>query len=437
LHFIENDAVKNLYSCKFKLNSNLGVFYSEFKGRLLHMGKYSYIDLFAGCGGLSLGLYNSNQWHGLFAVEKNHDAFQTLKHNLIDNKSHFSWPDWLSRENHDIDELLKKYPEKLKELRGQVDLVVGGPPCQGFSLAGRRLEDDNRNSLVLSYLKMIELVQPQVILFENVKGFSLGFIQAVDDNAKTVKRSRPMSEIVLEKMRELGYEDAQAQVIDFSKFGVPQSRKRFIIVATRNNTAEQFFKKLDEKADVFKSKKQLKEVTTLSDAISDLYREHGNITSPDTNGFKAGKYGNAISSYQKLMRLDSANKFPDSHRFVNHKKEIKKRFQNIIDKNLSSAEIRKNFETKKSSTKLLDPGLPTPTLTTLPDDYIHYCEPRILTVREYARIQSFPDWYEFKGKYTTGGPRRKLEVPRYSQIGNAIPPLFGEIAGEVLTEILC
>ena len=105
-------------------------------------------------------------------------------------------------------------------------------------------------------------------------------------------------------------------------------------------------------------------------------------------------------------------------------------------RNLSSAEIRKTFETKKSSTKLLDPKLPTPTLTTLPDDYIHYCEPRILTVREYARIQSFPDWYEFKGKYTTGGPLRKLEVPRYSQIGNAIPPLFGEIAGEALKELL-
>lgn len=400
------------------------------------MGKYSYIDLFAGCGGLSLGLYNSNQWHGIFAVEKSPDAFQTLKHNLIDNKSHFSWPDWLSKENHDIDELLKKYPEKLIELRGQVDLVAGGPPCQGFSLAGRRLEDDNRNSLVLSYLKMIDLIQPKVILFENVKGFSLGFIQTVAGNAKTVKRSRPMSEIVLEKMRELGYKDAQAQVIDFSKFGVPQSRKRFIIVATKNNTAEQFFKKLDENADGFKKKKQLKRITPLSDAISDLYRKYGDITSPDTNGFKAGKYGRKISSYQKLMRLDSVNKLPDSHRFVNHKKEIKERFQAIIDEKLSSAQIRKLFETKKSSTKLLDPCVQTPTLTTLPDDYIHYCEPRILTVREYARIQSFPDWYEFKGKYTTGGPRRKLEVPRYSQIGNAIPPLFGEIAGEVLKELL-
>jgi DNA (cytosine-5)-methyltransferase 1 len=76
-----------------------------------------------------------------------------------------------------------------------------------------------------------------------------------------------------------------------------------------------------------------------------------------------------------------------------------------------------------------------PTITSLPDDYIHYSEPRIMTVREYARIQSFPDNFEFKGKYTSGGKRRKMEVPRYTQIGNAIPPLFAEQAGLVLKEI--
>jgi DNA (cytosine-5)-methyltransferase 1 len=72
----------------------------------------------------------------------------------------------------------------------------------------------------------------------------------------------------------------------------------------------------------------------------------------------------------------------------------------------------------------------------LPDDYIHYSEPRILTVREYARIQSFPDWYQFQGKYTTGGKLRTKEVPRYSQIGNAIPPLFGEQSGLVLKQLI-
>jgi len=77
----------------------------------------------------------------------------------------------------------------------------------------------------------------------------------------------------------------------------------------------------------------------------------------------------------------------------------------------------------------MDPGQPSPTLTTLPDDYIHYSEARILTVREFARLQSFNDWYEFKEKYTTGGKLRTSEVPRYSQVGNAIPPMFVQQVG--------
>ena len=77
-----------------------------------------------------------------------------------------------------------------------------------------------------------------------------------------------------------------------------------------------------------------------------------------------------------------------------------------------------------------------PTITSIPDELVHYCEPRILTVREHARIQSFPDWYEFKGKYTSGGKRRKNEVPRYTQIGNAVPPLFAEQIGRAIMEVL-
>ena len=112
------------------------------------------IDLFAGCGGLSLGLYQAG-WEGLFAIEKNAFAFETLKYNLIDNKKHFNWPDWLPQTEHDINEVLKKYPKQLKSLRGKVDLVAGGPPCQGFSMAGKRVEEDVRNQLVFSYIKFI------------------------------------------------------------------------------------------------------------------------------------------------------------------------------------------------------------------------------------------------------------------------------------------
>ena len=133
--------------------------------------KYTVIDLFAGCGGLSLGLYQAG-WQGLFAIEKNAFAFETLKHNLIDNKQHFAWPDWLPQTHHDINEVLDNYENQLKALRGKVDLVAGGPPCQGFSMAGQRMEDDIRNQLVFSYIRFIDFVRPKMILFENVKGFT-------------------------------------------------------------------------------------------------------------------------------------------------------------------------------------------------------------------------------------------------------------------------
>lgn len=77
-----------------------------------------------------------------------------------------------------------------------------------------------------------------------------------------------------------------------------------------------------------------------------------------------------------------------------------------------------------------------PTITSIPDDFIHYCEPRIMTVREHARIQSFPDSYQFKGPYTTGGERRKKDVPRYTQVANAIPPLFSEQVGYAIQELI-
>ncbi len=395
------------------------------------MKKRSYIDLFAGCGGLSLGLYNSGHWHGLFAVEKSPDAFATLEHNLIKRKKHFSWPDWLGKpKNHDINALIETYEDELKALKGSVDLVAGGPPCQGFSMAGRRVESDQRNNLVHSYLKFIKLVEPKMILFENVKGFKVGF------KKKDNSRGRPYSDVVIEELKKQGYADAHAEIIDFSEFGVPQRRKRCIIVATKNNTAKQFFTKLHKESSVFLKRKGLTKEVQLSSAISDIRAKHGTTQSPDSRNFEAGKYApRSYTAYQKLMR-DERKGLPDSHRFANHSEKIKNKFRAIIDEKLSSQEVRERFNTKKSSTKLLRSNLPTPTLTTLPDDYVHYEEERILTVREYARIQSFPDSYEFKGKYTTGGPRRKIEVPRYTQVGNAIPPLFAEQTGRVLKKII-
>ena len=101
--------------------------------------QYSVIDLFAGCGGLSLGLYQAG-WNGIFAIEKNPNAFETLNFNLIERKRHFDWPKWLPITPLDILDVNQKYKGQLKKMCGKVDLVAGGPPCQGFSMAGKRVK---------------------------------------------------------------------------------------------------------------------------------------------------------------------------------------------------------------------------------------------------------------------------------------------------------
>ena len=125
-------------------------------------------------------------------------------------------------------------------------------------------------------------------------------------------------------------------------------------------------------------------------------------------------------------------KRPNSLRLVKHRPTTVERFIKIQKEyrkgvHLSTKE-RESLGLKKQCVVVLDEKAPSMTITTLPDDYIHYSEPRILTVRENARIQSFPDWYSFKGKYSTGGPRRVRECPRYTQVGNAVPPLLASFS---------
>ncbi|MDR6969645.1 DNA (cytosine-5)-methyltransferase 1 [Flavobacterium arsenatis] len=401
----------------------------------------TYIDLFAGCGGLSLGLHQSG-WKGLFAIEKSPDAFKTLDYNLIKQKEHFNWPKWLPKEHHDINEVLANYSTQLEKLKGKVTMIAGGPPCQGFSMAGKRNEYDLRNDLINSYIKFVQTVEPKIIFFENVKGFTMEF-------KKNKERGLAYSYQVTKKLEDAGY-FVKGQLVNFGDYGVPQKRTRFILVGIKKDLpkasqqkVESFFTSLEENKFAFLKEKGLTTTTNLQDAISDLFKQNGLEETPDSPSFQSGIYGKEKGNYQKLMREGVDNKIADSHRFPKHSQSIINRFKCILDETPSnrrnfniSKEIQEKYSIKKRTVIPLNEFDKTPTITTLPDDYIHYQEPRILTVREYARIQSFPDWYEFQGKYTTGGILRVKEVPRYTQIGNAIPPLFSEQSGLILKQLI-
>ena len=173
-----------------------------------------------------------------------------------------------------------------------------------------------------------------------------------------------------------------------------------------------------------------------------MEKVHGTRPSPDTKGFQAGIYGPIQSGYQRLMRqgVELEIDAVDSHRFVNHRKDTVALHNDL----LLHAPVGKRITPKdnivsnlnRRGVTVLNRDAQAPTITSIPDEIVHYAEPRILTVREHARIQSFPDWFEFKGKYTSGGSRRKQEVPRYTQVGNAVPPLFAEQIGIAIWEVL-
>lgn len=389
-----------------------------------------YIDLFAGAGGLSLGLYQAGL-KGVFAIEKNADAFSSLKHNLIENRNHFEWPEWLPIKNHDICEFVKQYKSNLLNLSGKIDLVVGGPPCQGFSLAGKRDHTDTRNTMVHYYLDIIELIKPKYLILENVHGFTLEF--------KADVTKKPYSQLVIERLKKLGYYISTKE-IRMNEYGIPQKRLRFILVGSLKDNVSDFFIKLKQNRISYLKSKGIEEKITVKDAIGDLLQSYGSVHCPDSNrNFLSGKYGPINSKYQNIMRQGIFGESPDSHRFAKHSKEIIKMQQEIIDKIKPGLRITPKDNLidglKRRGTTLLNPYDQSPTVTTHPDDFIHYCEPRILTVREMARLQTFPDWYEFLGKYTTGGKLRKVDVPRYTQVGNAVPPMFAEQLGIILRRL--
>lgn len=395
----------------------------------------TFIDVFAGCGGLSLGLMQAGML-GKFAIEHDSFAFATLKANLLPSKApyRYSWPQWLPKEPLSITSLLDEYGEELATLSGGIDVLVGGPPCQGFSMAGRRQHDDPRNQLFLQYLRLVEIIKPKIVLIENVRGFTMDFAAGED-----VTNYADALRAVLSDDYKV-YE----RLLDLSQFGVPQARTRYFVIAVRSSVSTTDpFKLLESRLPSFLRTLGISAPISSSNAISDLeINRCGTEPSKDTKGFEQIAYDRPLTRYQKLMNGGGVT--PSDLRLARHSGDIARRFQEIIDLchaegrlNTSiSSEIRERYGLKKRALRVLDPDRPSPTITSMPDDLIHYSEPRTLTVRENARLQSFPDWYAFQGKYTTGGHLRKKEVPRFTQVANAVPPLVARAIGEMLIALM-
>lgn len=409
----------------------------------------TFIDLFAGAGCLSLGLMAAG-WKGILAVEKDAMAFQTLNDNLIeaDHSHTYYWPEWFPKKHSTVGRFASTYYDQLLDMRGRVTLIAGGPPCQGFSFAGRRNKADHRNSFYRSYMEVVKAVQPLFILLENVHGIAIEFGKG-KQSKRTKKIGRPpipYSQRIAKSLERAGYH-VYANLVKAVDYGVPQFRPRYFLLAVLSSAVPSKewcnpFKELSHLREGFLESKGLPidRPIGVQEALADLETTNGMISQCiDSPRFNQGEYLTAKTHYQRLMRGAESEPFPDSHRLAKHRPDIVVRFEEILKTCRRGVQLSKEdkerFGLKKNCVVPLEPERPSHTLTTLPDDLIHYSEPRILTVREYARLQSIPDWFKFRGKYTTGGDRRVRECPRYTQAGNAVPPFLGEVVGVQLSRM--
>jgi DNA (cytosine-5)-methyltransferase 1 len=328
--------------------------------------------------------------------------------------------------------------EHLEAMRGTVTLVAGGPPCQGFSVGGIRNGLDHRNQLVWRMLELVAILQPKLVLVENVEGIARRFL------SKPGKSNASVADRVVEHLNDMGYE-ADFVVADASRFGVPQIRRRVAIVGVLRTGAKISSPMFEDLLEAIRPS-MLNELglpnnrpVTAGEAIADLAGNTRRVC-PDSPKFLSGSYVSPQSEYARLMRRGIPNSHPpDSHRFSKHGESVLNLYRSA-HATQKPGRLPKTFllaaGTKKDKKVLLDAGAPASTVTTHPDEFIHCDEARNVTVREMARLQSFPDDFSFRGRYTINGPRRRFDVARCSQVGNAVPPLLAQAFGRALLKMI-
>lgn len=403
------------------------------------------IDLFCGCGGMAEGLMKSG-FDIVFANDISEFASETYiqRHKqlgLINGKDYvFYKGDIHNVTGSFIKESVLSLEKNKNEHDLKIDAVFGGPPCQGFSMAGKRDKDDPRNLLFKEYLRVVSEISPDYVVMENVVGFLStkldGYIGSDGEEYKGESSLAP--NILLKEFSKIGYKTLKPKVLDASDYGVPQYRKRVIFYAYKKGVKKPNYPI------------PLKTKVSLIDAIGDFYdsehssqyildrKKESSLESIKNNERTIAK---RITEERFSLYLDGEstgnvkNRVKENGVDLSSCKELVKYLANEMciskpdvikafkEKGISDDKINLLF-TKKNVRKKLRKDLPALTVVTIPDDYINPFNNSIFTVRELARIQSFDDDFVFYGKRTTGGKLRKKETPQYTQVGNAVPPLL-------------
>jgi len=387
------------------------------------------LDTFAGAGGFSLGFEQAGGYNIVGAIEKDSWACETFQYNHPKSKVITA-----SIENLSDDEIKKTFSD--------IDVVLGGPPCQGFSIANKKSLDpkDPRNSLFKEFIRVGAVLKPTLMIMENVPNLI---------KARTADKELVI-DIIIRELESLGY-FVYHTILKASDFGVPQIRKRLFVIASKIALKTPFPEKthhFSEERDLFNT--VFKSTPTLWDAISDL---------PDIEAregeFEMDYTKSPENDYQKKMRLGSKKVY--NHTSMKHSKRMIERFEAMswgdsssdVPNHLKPLKRNGNGEISKKvydqNNRRMFPFKPCHTIAaSFYANFVHPYKNRNFTPREGARIQSFPDHFVFKGKPTVvsqkllqrEGRLDEKHLGQYNQIGNAVPPLLAQAIAENLSKQL-
>lgn len=342
--------------------------------------QYTFIDLFSGCGGMSLG-FEMSGFKELLAIDNWKDALVTYAHNRTGAKT-------LCADLSALD------PQQVKTDYGiaSVDVIIGGPPCQGFSVAGKRIIEDERNKLYKSFVGFVECFHPKAFVMENVPNIlSIG--------------GGMVKDTIIKDFETLGYK-VSVKILTASDYGVPQNRRRAVFVGLANGAEFDFPKPLET------------EKVTSVEALGDLTEE--------TIAEGAPYPTEATCDFQRYARKGS--KGVHNHEITIHNDRTKEIIAMVPDggnyKDLP-LDLQKTRKVHIAWTRLCS-SKPSFTIDCGHRHHFHYKWNRIPTVRESARIQSFPDSFVFTCSRTS----------QYKQVGNAVPPLLAKAVAEQLKNFL-
>lgn len=352
-------------------------------------------DLFCGCGGFSKGFQNAG-FDIKLGIDIWQDAITTFKYNfpdavtITDDISDLNGNDLLSCANLTAND---------------VDVIIGGPPCQGFSLSGKRMIDDPRNILYKSFVRMVSDIKPKVFVMENVPGLVKLFKGKVKDQ-------------VIEDFSNLGYEVTLGQ-LTACDYGVPQARKRVFFVGLNKSKIKNTDKFIfptpthgEERKPYISCKDAISDLDFIGDTT--LLQEHDNYKIKPQN------------DYQVMMRKDSPKLL--NHVTTIHTEKTRSIIALVPDggnyKSLPE-ELQQTRKVNIAWTRM-DSQKPCFTIDTGHNHHFHYRANRVPTVRESARIQSFPDDFEFIG----------IKTSQLKQVGNAVPPLLAQAIGEQIAAVI-